>query len=750
MELEIELRNDDKNDNNLVDYGIASICTSADLPVPEKLASHTVTNKKLLLIKPNYEWFPLGLAYVCRDLQINGINFDFVDLSIVDDLRIKERLDTGEYFAVATGGLSADWEFMCKLRKEVKDCNDDIFFILGGSVVKDTMYTNKNILFDDDKFGIDFGVHGEAEGALAPLLHAIINNDTDYSKLRGIVYFDKKSGKPKKNPKDRFNLLSDNRFPLWDFIDVEHYKHAQMPFIGDITIMPMITARGCKGVCSFCSPTVGTFKERPIGHSIAEIEWLISNYDFELLVFMNEMFFDTKEDVLEFCAEYKKRFSKPWFCAFRAEIDIDVETFKIMKDAGCIQTSAGIESGSDKVLDLMKKLTPVKKIRSFYKDARSAGISIAGGVIVGNEGETEEELAKTIDMIIEDDIYCGAALMDAYPGTLAYKNALRRGLITDEWYHLTHSAFRSSYSMWGEGSSWVTTLSSDGKNEYVNVSDIPNEVFWPTIYRQLRRLETHNFNKYPLKKMKFNRSKSVLLRHIINVNGECTECGSNLSKRIKFDIMGGVFHCNDCHVANYVHYYKDKVFIDYHDFLTEQLHNSTRIVFIGLNKSVIKHDLFKINYDNSVLGLIDPDQLDNFYPYAKNELDVTSLTDLNPDCIFIVDDKIGNVEFEIKLRYIDAKINQPNIIHALPDSMRPLIYFLRYADSLNNVHLSKIICLIISSYMRLEYKVLSQISPDEYSTTRRIIKKIIPKSARIRLLHVMRAFLGMNVVRSTK
>ena len=82
--------------------------------------------------------------------------------------------------------------------------------------------------------------------------------------------------------------------------------------------------------------------------------------------------------------------------------------------------------------------------------------------------------------------------------------------------------------------------------------------------------------------------------------------------------------------------------------------------------------------------------------------------------------------------------------------MRPLIYFLRYADSLNNVHLSKIICLIISSYMRLEYKVLSQISPDEYSTTRRIIKKIIPKSARIRLLHVMRAFLGMNVVRSTK
>tara|TARA_B100002003_G_scaffold149988_1_gene139005 strand:+ start:51 stop:290 length:240 start_codon:yes stop_codon:yes gene_type:complete len=31
----------------------------------------SLKNKKLLLIKPDYKWFPLGLAYVCRDLKIN-------------------------------------------------------------------------------------------------------------------------------------------------------------------------------------------------------------------------------------------------------------------------------------------------------------------------------------------------------------------------------------------------------------------------------------------------------------------------------------------------------------------------------------------------------------------------------------------------------------------------------------------------------------------------------------------------------
>ena len=172
--------------------------------------------------------------------------------------------------------------------------------------------------------------------------------------------------------------------------------------------------------------------------------------------------------------------------------------------------------------------------------------------------------------------------------------------------------------------------------------------------------------------------------------------------------------------------------------------------FIGLNKSVIRYDLFNIDYDNSVLGLIDPERLDNFYPYSKNELEATSLTDVNPDCIFIVDENVGNIELEIKLKYMNAKISQPKIVHSLPDSMRPLISFLRYADSLNSVHLRKIIYLIINSYMKLEKTILSQINPDKPSATRQIIKKMLPLRARKKLLDIMRALLGTNVSRSEK
>ena len=111
---------------------------------------------------------------------------------------------------------------------------------------------------------------------------------------------------------------------------------------------------------------------------------------------------------------------------------------------------------------------------------------------------------------------------------------------------------------------------------------------------------------------------------------------------------------------------------------------------------------------------------------------------------------MGDIESKIKLKYMNAKIKQPNIVHTLPDSMRPLINLLRYADSLKSVHLRKIIYLIINSYIKLEYIILSQINPDASSTTRKIMKRMMPKGARMKLLQFMRVLLGINVARSRK
>ena len=133
-----------------------------------------MSEKKVLLVKPDYGYYPVGLAYVMRELEVSNIPFDYVDTHLDKKNTIEGLLSTNDYLAVATGGLSADANFYCELRKTVKANNPKTPFILGGNVVKDTMYTNKGLLFEKDRFGIDFGVHGEVEGHMVPLLNKLI------------------------------------------------------------------------------------------------------------------------------------------------------------------------------------------------------------------------------------------------------------------------------------------------------------------------------------------------------------------------------------------------------------------------------------------------------------------------------------------------------------------------------------------------------------------------------------------------
>jgi len=698
--------------------------------------------KKILLVKPDYRHFPLGIAYVCRELAVNDIPFDFIDTAIDDIRSIELLIKNNDYLAVATGGLSADWLFFQDLRIMVKQFENDLPFILGGSVVKDTMYTNPDILFEDDKFGIDFGVHGEAEGVLLPLLHAIENGSTDYSKIPGIIYIDSDTGKPKKNPKYRFNLEDNNRFPMWEVIDVEFYKHNTMPFLGNVNMMPIVSGRGCQGVCSFCSPTVGRFKKRPLKHIMNEIEWIEANYEFDMLWFLNEMFYDTKADVVAFCNEYKKHFSKPWGCAFRAEIDVDASVFRTMKDAGCVFVSAGVESGSDHVLNLMKKMTPADEIRRFFREAKKAEMPCAGTFIVGNEGETEKDLAETIDMVIEDDIYTDSALMDAYPGTLAYKHALQKGLINDEWHHLTNVSF--NYSVWGKN--YI--------NEYVNISDIPDDVFWPTIYRELRRFETHSYHKYKLNNLEWKKSKSLLRQDVSEIEGICVQCGSPISKRVKFQPIGQIVHCDHCYIVNYVHYYDSPRMHVHYSGLKKQLALSNKLLFIGGDKGVIRYDLFDINYNNSVVGFFECNDHETLDYYSKNVAervyDIKIIFDINPDTILVVDDKIGRAELDIKMLYGKYNVHIPNVIHLLPDDMRRGIKLVRLVESFNNPHLNYIIYSIVCMYLEATHSLFSQINPDVDSYTRRLLITVMPRHLLLKAREFFNLVIRRDFVRSSK
>jgi radical SAM superfamily enzyme YgiQ (UPF0313 family) len=118
-----------------------------------------------------------------------------------------------------------------------------------------------------------------------------------------------------------------------------------------------------------------------------------------------------------------------------ARADVDYETLRMMKKAGCRLLCVGVESGNQQVLNSIKKGVTIKGIRRFFKDAKRAGILIHGCFLVGNRGDNKQTLEETLAFAKEltPDTAQFFPLM-VYPGTEAYAWAKEQNnVLTDDY-----------------------------------------------------------------------------------------------------------------------------------------------------------------------------------------------------------------------------------------------------------------------------------------------------------------------------
>jgi radical SAM superfamily enzyme YgiQ (UPF0313 family) len=89
-----------------------------------------------------------------------------------------------------------------------------------------------------------------------------------------------------------------------------------------------------------------------------------------------------------------------------------------MKDAGCFAVWLGLESGSQQIMDAMKKGLTIKKTKKAFRLAKELGMITIANVVLGFPGETKETAWETIKLVEEinpDDI--GYYIATPYPGT---------------------------------------------------------------------------------------------------------------------------------------------------------------------------------------------------------------------------------------------------------------------------------------------------------------------------------------------
>jgi radical SAM superfamily enzyme YgiQ (UPF0313 family) len=258
------------------------------------------------------------------------------------------------------------------------------------------------------------------------------------SDIQGLSYRDS-NGAVVNNPDRQLNqelddlsMVSKTYKKYLNFRDY-FYGHSRHP------IVTIVAGRGCPHRCVFCvypQTLVGhKYRKRDPVKIAEEMKYIQDNFKgVKEIMFEDDTLSLDKKHTMALCAEIiKLRIKIPWSANSRADIDFD--TLKQMKKAGCRLLCVGFESGDQEMLDRMRKKISLERIRKFVKDSYRAGILIHGCFMVGNPGETRATLSKTMEFAkqINPDTAQFFPIM-IYPGTEAYEWARKNRFITAKKY----------------------------------------------------------------------------------------------------------------------------------------------------------------------------------------------------------------------------------------------------------------------------------------------------------------------------
>jgi hopanoid biosynthesis associated radical SAM protein HpnJ len=212
---------------------------------------------------------------------------------------------------------------------------------------------------------------------------------------------------------------------------VEQYfiGYLQHPYIS------LYTGRGCRSKCTFClwPQTVGgqRYRTRSVDHVLAEIARAQRHFPQVKEYFFDDDTFTDDLPRAEAIARGLGKLGVTWSC--NAKADVPHTSLKIFRDNGLRLLLVGYESGSQAILNNIKKGIRIDRAREFTRHARALGITIHGTFIMGLPGETRETIEETIRFAQDIDPHTlQVSLAAPYPGTALYRQAQEQGWLSDE------------------------------------------------------------------------------------------------------------------------------------------------------------------------------------------------------------------------------------------------------------------------------------------------------------------------------
>ena len=293
---------------------------------------------------------PLGLMAVGTGLKTQGH-----EVTITDDI----QAGFGYY---GLGPVTPEYPHAKMIRRLIKEKSPDSKVVIGGS---HATLDPEGCLAD----GFDCVVCGDGE---IDTEQAFLG---DTPIVKADTYF-----------------LSD--YPIIDrsLVDIKSYKY----FINGKLATTMVTSRGCPYKCAFCCKNNSGVRLAPAEKVINEVRNLHDDFGYDAIMFFDDIFILNRKRVEAICACLKE-FGITWRCFVRADLVMKHgrSLIRTMADSGCVEVGMGVESGSDKILDVINKGESTETIKSAIQLLHEEGIRVKGFFIVGLPGESQETIEET-------------------------------------------------------------------------------------------------------------------------------------------------------------------------------------------------------------------------------------------------------------------------------------------------------------------------------------------------------------------
>jgi radical SAM superfamily enzyme YgiQ (UPF0313 family) len=381
---------------------------------------------------------PIGVLLIGSCLVQAGVPVKVLDARLYRNYRdrIRQIIEEDEPVFVGLSVMTGQVGAALELAAMIKSLRSDLPVVWGG--IHPTLFPEQTA--SDARVYV--AVVGDGEDACLELTHAF-NGDAKLESVKGIAF--RRDSQvlvtPPRPPREIDSLPNLN----FELLDVDKYilrDYSQWGGDKQTRTLTILTGKGCPCRCTFCINTIPQKRNcqfRSVPKILDEIAGLKDRYKITSVTFNDENFFGSKPRFFEFLKAIQERALRvTWRGNARANYFSDsylsADRVKEMRTAGCVLVQIGAESGSQRILDYLKKDITLEQLVRCADFTGQARMAASFSFMMGIPGETPDEVNQTLrlarDLLKRNPLayVIGPQVYRPYPGAELFDECVRLGL----------------------------------------------------------------------------------------------------------------------------------------------------------------------------------------------------------------------------------------------------------------------------------------------------------------------------------